>query len=287
MRREHHVTETHIAPREGLCLTSGQRMPPVGFGTWPFVRDEARLAVGQALTAGYRLIDTSEQYANEGAVGQAIDESQVSRGDVFLTSKFNVRWHGVDLVRQACAASLKRLGTDYVDLFLIHWPNPWLMRYVDAWRGLIALRAAGHARAIGVSNFLPEHIDRLIDETGVAPEVNQIELDPTLPQRHIRAYHDAHGIITQAWGPLGRDGSLLRDPIVTQLADAHGRTPAQIVLRWHIEHGIAFTVRSSNQSRIAQNIDVFGFRLGAEDLELLNTLDRGRPPGRDPNTHGH
>jgi 2,5-diketo-D-gluconate reductase A len=262
-------------------------MPQIGFGTWPLVGDEARDAVGHALAAGYRLIDTSEQYANEEAVGLAVRASGVPREQLFLTTKFNVRWHGRDLARQACDASLRRLGTDYVDLLLIHWPNPWLDRYVDAWRGLIALRDDGRVRAIGVSNFLPEHIDRLIAETGVAPEVNQIELDPTLPQTGRRAYHDANGIATEAWGPLGRDGELLRHPIVVGLAETYLRTPAQIVLRWHLEQGIAFTARSSNPSRIAQNLDLLDFELSAADLGLLDELDEGRLPTRDPTTHGH
>jgi len=274
-------------PDARLTLASGTTMPQVGLGTWPLLGDDARAAVQSALSAGYRLIDTSEQYANEEAVGQAIHASDVPRNEIFLSTKFNVAWHGFDLVAEACDAALGRLGTDYLDLFLIHWPNPWLDRYVDAWRGLIALRDQGRVRAIGVSNFLPAHIDRLLAETGVAPEVNQVELDPTLPQIELRAYHDAHGIVTEAWGPLGRDGQLLRHPVVVEIAERHGKSPAQIVLRWHIEHGLAFTARSSNPARIAQNIDLFDFHLEARDLESLAALAVGRAPQRDPETHGH
>ena len=262
-------------------------VPRVGFGTWPLRGDEARRAVGDALSLGYRLIDTAEQYGNEEEVGRAIRSSGVPREEVFVSSKFNARWHGVELVPRACDAALARLGTDYLDLFLIHWPNPWLDRYVDAWRGLIALREQGKARAIGVSNFLPIHIERLIAETGVVPEVNQIELDPTLPQTALRAYHDAHGIATQAWGPLGRDRRLLRDPVVVELAQRHAVAPAQVVLRWHLQHGMAFTARSSVREEIAQNIALSGFALDADDLELMRSLDAGRAPARDPERHGH
>jgi 2,5-diketo-D-gluconate reductase A len=262
-------------------------LPRVGFGTWPLLGDDARRAVGDALSLGYRLIDTSEQYGNEEDVGRAIRSSGVPRDEVFVSTKFNVRWHGVELAQRACDAALARLGTDYLDLFLIHWPNPWLDRYVDAWRGLIALREQGKVRAIGVSNFLPVHIDRLIAETGVVPEVNQVELDPTLPRTELRAYHEAHGIVTQAWGPLGRDGRLLRDPVVVGLARRHAVAPAQIVLRWHLEQGLAFTARSSVREEIAQNIALFDFTLDPEDLELMRSLDAGRAPARDPERHGH
>jgi 2,5-diketo-D-gluconate reductase A len=270
-----------------LTLASGVLIPQVGFGTWPLLGDAATAAVSHALSAGYRLIDTSEQYGNEEAVGEALRDSSLSRSEIFLTSMFNVEWHGVDLAQAACERALQRLGVEYLDLMLIHWPNPWLDRYVDAWRGLIAARKAGLTRAIGVSNFLPDHIDRLREETRVTPEVNQIELDPTLPQCERRAYHDAHGIVTQAWGPLGRDGRLLRDPVVIQLADRHNVAPAQIILRWHLQQGLAFTARSSDPGRIAQNMDLFGFSLTDDDVDLMGMLDVGRPPERDPSAHGH
>ena len=249
------------------------------------VGEEARRAVRCAIDAGYRLIDTSEQYGNEDAVGAAIRESSVPREELFITTKFNAEWHGERLVEEALKRATGRLGTDYVDLFLIHWPNPWLGRYVDAWRGLVKLRALGAARSIGVSNFLPSHIDALIAATGVAPAVNQIEVDPTLPRPELRAYHDRHGIATEAWSPLGRGGELLRHPIVQTLADRHDRSPAQIVLRWHIEQRNVVAVRSSNPERIAQNIDLFDFALGADELELLVRLNSGpdsRTQSRDP-----
>lgn len=270
-----------------LTLASGTVMPQVGLGTWPLTGDEARAAVRHALEVGYRLIDTAEQYDNEVAVGQAVRDSAIPREEIFLTTKFNARWHGRELAARACDNAMRRLGTDHLDLLLIHWPNPWLDRYTEAWRGLIRLRDQGHVRAIGVSNFLPAHIDRLIAETGVAPEVNQIELDPTLPQSAVRSYHDQHGIATEAWGPLGRDGRLLRDPTIVELARRHDRTPAQVILRWHLELHVAFTAGAANPQQITENIALFDFTLGPGDLDRMRRLDQGRPPARDPETHGH
>lgn len=262
-------------------------MPRVGLGTWPMVGEEARRVVGLAIEAGYRAIDTSEQYGNEVAVGAAVRAAPVPREELFVTTKLNVRWHGEEAVGTALERSLGRLGLDYVDLFLIHWPNPWEGRYVDAWRGMLRLREQGGARAVGVSNFLPEHIDALLAATGVAPEVNQIELDPTLPRDEWRAYHQLHRIHTVGWSPLGRGGDLLADPTVLSLAEEHGKSPAQIVLRWQLEKGAGFVARSGNPERIAQNIDIFDFDLGPDGMRRMRALDRGRPPARDPRTHGH
>jgi 2,5-diketo-D-gluconate reductase A len=270
-----------------LALASGTLMPRIGLGTWPMVGDEARDTVRYALSVGYRLIDTSEQYGNEEPVGRAIRESGVPREEVFLTTKFNARWHGFELVQYACDEALKRLGTDYVDLFLIHWPNPWEDRYVDAWRGLLELRAQGKARAVGVSNFKPAHLDRLLAATGAVPEVNQIELDPTLPQVQRREYHARHGIVTEAWSPLGRGGALLRHPLILQLAERHGKSPAQVVLRWHIQVGVAFVARSSSPERIAQNINILDFDLSDEEMASFAALDEEREPMRDSDSHGH
>ncbi len=268
-------------------LTGGSKMPLVGLGTWPMVGEQAREIVATAIDAGYRSIDTSEQYGNEGAVGRGVRESGIPREEIFVTTKFNAKWHGEELVGQALSGSLERLGLDYVDLFLIHWPNPWQGRYVQAWEGMLRLRDEGLVRAIGVSNFLPSHIDRLLEATSVAPEVNQIELDPTLPRREWRAYHERHGILTEAWSPLGRGGDLLADPIVLELAAQHGKSAAQVVLRWHVEIGAAFVARSTSPQRVAQNIDLFDFELGEDGLRRLAAVDRGRAPARDPETHGH
>jgi 2,5-diketo-D-gluconate reductase A len=270
-----------------VALRGGPAMPLVGLGTWQMTGRQCYRAVRYALDIGYRLIDTSEEYGNEREVGEAIRKSRVPRDDIFLTTKFNVEWHGRQLVKHAYNEALQRLVTDYVDLFLIHWPNPWLDRYVEAWEGMLDLRHSGRVRAIGVSNFLPAHIDRLLAATGEAPAVNQVELDPTLPQTHLRAYHARHGIATEAWGPLGRDGRLFHEPVIIEIAQRHSVAPAQVILRWHIEQGNAFTARSSSPERLAQNIDLFGFSLRADELEQLASLDAGRTPARDPETHGH
>jgi 2,5-diketo-D-gluconate reductase A len=262
-------------------------MPVLGLGTWPLAGKAAEAAVAAALSAGYRLIDTAEQYNNEVAVGRAIRDTGVPRDEVFLTTKFNAQWHGEELVAEAYARALERLGTSYADLLLIHWPNPWLDCYPQAWRGMIRLRDEGRVRAIGTSNFTQPHLQRVIDETGVAPEVNQVELDPTLPRTELRAFHAAHGIVTEGWGPLGRGGALLSDPVVARLARRHHRSPAQVVLRWHVQQGVVPIARSSDPARIAENVTVFDFELSAGDLERLDSLDRGRVPTRDPEEDGH
>jgi 2,5-diketo-D-gluconate reductase A len=269
-----------------LRLRGGAEMPQLGLGTWPLTGEAATRAVLDALGAGYRLLDTSEQYGNEEAVGAAIRRSGLPREEIFVTTKFNAAWHGEELATQAFERAAARLGTD-PDLLLIHWPNPWLDRYVDAWRGLITLRDRGCVRAIGVSNFAPEHIGRLIDETGEAPEVDQVELDPTLPRREWRAFHAGHGIVTQSWSPLGRAGPVLADPRVRAIAERHGRSPAQIVLRWHVQQGLAVAVGASDPREIREDIDVFGFALAPAELASLDALDEGRAPARDPEKHGH
>ena len=247
---------------------------------------QATAAVAAALRAGYRLIDTAEQYGNENGVGAAVRESEIPRDQIFVETKLNAQWHGEDLAIEGYENSLRRLGLDHADILLIHWPNPWLDRYVDAWRGLIRLRDEGRVRVIGTSNFTPAHIERLLSETGVAPEINQIELDLTLPRNEWRAFHESHGILTECWSPLGR-GALLSDPFVTTVSTRHGKTPAQVVLRWHVQLGLIPVVSTSNPAWIAENIDVFDFELTAEDLLVLEGLDHGRAPARDPENHGH
>jgi 2,5-diketo-D-gluconate reductase A len=278
-------TGEEVAPR--VALSGDSLMPALGLGTWPLVGEEARAAVATALNVGYRLIDTAEQYGNEVAVGRAIRDSGVPREEIFMATKFNARWHSEELVVEAYASALDRLETDYADLLLIHWPNPWLDRYVQAWKGMIRLRAEGRLRAIGTSNFTEGHLRRLIEETGVAPEVNQVELDPTLPRKELRAFHAVHGIVTESWGALGRGGALLSDPVVTAIARRHRKSPAQIVLRWHLQQGVVPVPRSSDPRRIAENLDAFDFELSHDDLERLDRLDQGRGPVRDPEEHGH
>jgi 2,5-diketo-D-gluconate reductase A len=259
----------------------------LGLGTWPMDDAEAEVAVVEAFTRGYRLVDTAYKYGNERGVGKGVRASGVPRSEAFVTTKLNGEWHGEREAGEALRDSLDRLGLDHVDLYLIHWPMPWQDRYVDAWRGLLRLRAEGLARAVGVSNFKPEHLERLIAETGEAPEVNQIQLDPTVARAKPRAYHSAHGIVTQSWGPLGHGRELLRDEAVGRIADRHGRTPAQVVLRWHLDLGLTAVPKTSSPERMAANLDVFGFRLTEEDLADLARLDRGEAAATDSDTTGH
>jgi 2,5-diketo-D-gluconate reductase A len=258
-----------------LPLRSGAEIPVLGIGTSPLKGAESATQVRTALEVGYRLIDTAENYRNEDAVGQALRDSGIDRSEVFITTKFNRRWHSVDGVRKAYEASLKRLGVD-VDLLLVHWPNPDQDRYVDALRGLDALFKETGLRAIGTSNFKPAHLQRVLDETGITPDVNQIQLSPYSTRAESRGYHEAHGIATESWSPLGASGDELRsDPAITAIAKVHGKSPTQIVLRWHIQLGLVVIPRSSNPSRIAENIDVFDFELSEQEMNAISELDRG------------
>ena len=262
-------------------------MPRVGLGTSPMTNEEAAVAVLEAIGLGYRLIDTAFNYNNEEGVGRAIAASEVAREELFVTSKFNAESHGVDLVREAWAGSVKRLGLDYLDLLLIHWPNPSRNRYVDAWRGLIKLRDEGLVRSIGVSNFKPGHIDRLIEQTGVAPEVNQVQLNPHLSREGTRSYDAQHGIVTESWSPIGAGGGLLQEPAILELAARHRRTPAQIVLRWHLVLGLVVIPKTSSGERMAENLDVFDFALTGQEIAMLSSLDRGEAAAVDSDAFGH
>jgi 2,5-diketo-D-gluconate reductase A len=268
-----------------VTLSGGAAMPRVGLGTSPMGDAEAERAVSQALDLGYRLIDTAENYRNETGVGRALKGAP--RDEVFVTSKFNKRWHSVDGVRTAFEASAERLGVEYLDLLLIHWPNPDQDRYVDAWQGLIALREAGLVRAIGTSNFKPAHLQRLIDETGVAPEVNQVQLSPVWAKQAEQEFHEGHGIVTEAWSPLGRGTDLLDEPTVRQIAEEHGKTPAQVVLRWETQQGVIPIPKSANQARLEQNLAVFDFDLTDAQLTALTALDGTARPAADSDRTGH
>lgn len=268
-------------------LVNGARMPRFGLGTWPMDDEQAERAVAHALDTGYRLIDTAENYGNEVGVGRGIAASSVPRSDVFVTTKFNRHWHSVDGARRAFEASAERLGVDYVDLLLIHWPNPHQDRYVEAFRGLVELLREGLVRAVGTSNFTPTHLRRVMTETGVVPDVNQIQLHPWAPRPRERAFHAEHGIATESWSPLSRADQLLAEPVVTELAERHGRTPAQIVLRWHVELGLVVVPKSGDPDRIRRNIDVFDFSLTPEEVASITALDRGQRPEPDPEVFGH
>lgn len=271
-----------------IPLAHGPAMPQLGLGTFPMDDAQVERAVATAIEAGYRLFDTAENYGNERGVGRGMRASGLPREELFVTTKFNRKWHGVDLVADACARSLERLGLDYLDLFLIHWPNPDQDRYVQAWEGLIRLHERGLVRAIGTSNFKIPHLQRIIDATGVAPDVNQIELNPLHVREAVRDFHRQHGIVTESWAPIGgRGNAVLDEPIIRRLAEQRGKTPAQIVLRWHIELGIVTIPKSSNPERIRQNIDIFDFSLSRDEVASISALDRGEEGAADSDTFGH
>ena len=271
-----------------LPLRNGADIPVLGLGTSPLVGGESVRQVRTALEAGYRLIDTAENYRNEDAVGQAIRESGIDRSEIFITTKLNRRWHSIDGVREAYGASLQRLGVDYIDLMLVHWPNPDQDRYVDAARGLQAILDDGGLRAIGTSNFKPAHLQRVQEETGIIPDVNQIQLSPYSTRSDAREYHSEHDIVTESWSPLGASSDALRnDPLITSIANDHGKSPTQIVLRWHVQLGLVVIPRSSHSGRMAENIDIFDFELTEEEMSKISSLDRGESVVTDSDQFGH
>lgn len=263
---------TQLHPHPTLALNDGRSIPQLGLGVWRTPADETAQAVKAALGAGYRHIDTAAIYGNEAGVGEGLRASGVPRGDVFITTKLWNAEQGLDTTLRAFDASMKLLGLEQLDLYLIHWPCPARGLYVDTWRAFVRLQAEGRVRSIGVSNFEPEHLDRLVQETGVKPVLNQIELHPRFQQHALRDYHAAHGIATQAWSPLGQ-GQLLADPAIVAIARKHGKTPAQVIVRWHIEMGHVVIPKSVNAGRIAENADVFGFTLDAGDMAAIAGLD--------------
>ncbi|MDB1090315.1 aldo/keto reductase [Streptomyces sp. ACA25] len=265
-----------------VTLNNGVEMPRLGFGVWQIPDDEAAAAVGRALEAGYRSIDTAAVYRNEKGTGKAVNDSGIPREELFLTTKLWNGDQGYDSALRAFDTSLDKLGLDYVDLYLIHWPTPMYDTYVETWKALEKLYTEGRVKAIGTSNFKPAHLQRLFDETSVTPAVNQIELHPNFPQDEARAFHAAHGIVTEAWSPIGQGKGLLEDPRLGKLAEKHGRTPAQVVLRWHLQTGNVVIPKSVTPSRIRENIEVFDFELDAEDLQVIAGLDTGTRLGADP-----
>ncbi|MFK0136291.1 aldo/keto reductase [Streptomyces murinus] len=267
-----------------IILNNGVEMPQVGFGVWQVPDDEAERAVGTALEAGYRSIDTAAAYGNEEGTGRAIAACGLPREDIFVTTKLWNSDQGYDATLRAFDTSLGKLGLDHLDLYLIHWPLPARDTYVDTYKALEKLYADGRVRAIGVSNFLPEHLRRLAEETSVIPAVNQIELHPHLQQHAAREYHAEQGIRTEAWSPLGQGKGLLEVPAIVAIAQKHNRTPAQVVLRWHVQQGTIVIPKSVTPSRIKENIEVFDFSLDAEDLAAIGALNEDRRIGPDPAT---
>ncbi|MFD9667819.1 aldo/keto reductase [Rhodococcus sp. NPDC059968] len=270
-----------VASAPTVNLSGSVSMPRLGLGTWPMKDAEAERAVESALTQGYRLVDTAAAYGNEAAVGRGVRQSGLPREEVFVTTKLHNCDHGYDNALRAFDRSSDELGLDYLDLYLIHWPMPFLDRYVETWRALAKLQEDGRIRAIGVSNFKPAHLDRLIAETGIVPAVNQIELNPRTNRPEERAYHREQGIVTESWSPLGPGTDLLEIPAITDLARKYGKQPGQVVLRWHMDLGLVATPKSANPGRIAANIDVFDFALTADEVDSITALDTGSVPPVD------
>jgi 2,5-diketo-D-gluconate reductase A len=268
-----------------LNLSDGRAIPQLGLGVYKVSDAEATEAVSIALDAGYRHVDTAAFYENEAGVGLAVRESDVDRHEVFVASKVWQNDHGYDETRRAFDTSLQKLGFDYLDLYLIHWPAPRQDRYVETWRALESLKADGVVRSIGVSNFHPHHLERLAQESSEVPVINQVELHPWLQQAEVRAYDAAHGIATEAWSPLAR-GRILDDETLAALAAKHDRTPAQIVLRWQLDLGNVVIPKSITPERIRQNIDVCDFALDDDDRARIAALDSGYRTGKDPDELG-
>jgi 2,5-diketo-D-gluconate reductase A len=278
---------THATSVPALPFHDGRSIPQLGLGVWQVADDIAAQVVQDAISCGYRHVDTARIYDNEAGVGAGIRASGVARDELFVTTKlWNDEQGDVDVVRSALEASLGRLELDAVDLYLIHWASPARNLYVESWRALVQLREEGLARSVGVSNFPVEHLERAIEATGAVPVINQVELHPYFQQRELRAVHERLGIVTESWSPLGQGGELLADPVIGRIAAEHGVTPAQVVIRWHLQQGLVTIPKSSNAGRIAENFDVFGFELDEFQLAAMETLDRG-PAGRigpDPAT---
>nr|WSZ97189.1 aldo/keto reductase [Streptomyces sp. NBC_00857] len=266
-----------------VTLNNGVTMPQLGFGVFQVPDDETTAAVGSALEAGYRSIDTAAIYGNERGVGRALADSGIPREELFVTTKLWNDDQGYDATLAAFDASLEKLGLDHVDLYLIHWPTPARDRYLDTWRAFEKLLADGRTRAIGVSNFQVPHLQRLLEHTGITPVVNQVELHPALQQSELRAFHAEHGIATEAWSPLAQ-GAVLGDQAIVDIADKHGVSPAQVVLRWHLQTGNVVIPKSVTPKRIRQNLDVFGFELSDDAIAAIAGLDTGTRTGPDPDS---
>jgi 2,5-diketo-D-gluconate reductase A len=271
-----------------IMLNNGRTIPQLGFGVFLVKPEDTVEAVTQALQAGYRHIDTAQMYGNERGVGEAIAKSGLDRGDVFVTSKLANDSHRPDDARRAFAGSLDALGSDYLDLFLIHWPLPTRYDgdYVSTWQVLEEFYRDGRARSIGVSNFQPHHLRRLHNECEITPAADQIEVNPYLTQQGVREFCAEHQIAIEAWSPLARGGDLLRDPVVVSIAEAAGKTPAQVVLRWHIQRGDIIFPKSVTAARIRENIDIFDFELSGQDHEAITSLNRNQRTGPDPDKFG-
>lgn len=267
------------------ALADGNTIPAIGLGTYGLNDQSGVDAIVSAIHDGYRLIDTAYNYGNEEVVAEAIRRSEVDRSDLFVTTKLPGRHHGTEETLASFEQSRRRLDLDWVDLYLIHWPNPRRDRYVDSWRSMIKLKERGVVRSIGVSNFTPAMLDRLDAETGLMPVVNQVELHPYFPQAELRAYHAEHSIRTESWSPLAKRSELLAEPVIGEVAARHSTSPAQVVLAWHLALGAVPIPKSADAERRRQNLDVFDIELEPAEVEAISGLERGRLWGADPDVH--
>jgi 2,5-diketo-D-gluconate reductase A len=274
-----------LAPR--IRLNDGNSIPQIGLGTWPLDDREVADAIVAATGVGYRHIDTAAKYGNERGVGAGILNSGVPRDQLFVTTKLDGAFQGDDRADAGLTASLERLGTDYVDLLLIHWPLPQRDEYISTFRTFARLQQQGRVRSIGVSNFKPAHLERLIAETGITPAVNQIELNPYVVREEQRAVNEGLGIVTESWSPLAPDTALLTDARILRIAGEHGVTPGQVVLRWHVQQGLVAIPKSRTPERLAQNLEVFDFELSDADLSTIAEFSRGADAGVDSDVSGH
>lgn len=288
------MTEETITPpgpsaNSRLQLLNGHSMPRIGLGTWPMLDAECEQAVRCAVQTGYRLVDTAVQYRNEEAVGRGIRTAGVPREQLFISSKFNKESHSIEGVRRAYDESLRKLGVDYLDMFMCHWPVPAQGSYVEAWKGLVTLLEEGAVKAIGVSNFKPGHLQKIIDATGVVPDVNQIQLSPALARTEPRAVHRELGILTQSWSPIGRESGLRGNPLVVAIARRLNRSPAQVLLRWHVQQELVPIPQASDPAWLRENVSAFDFTLTAADMDDLAGLDLGESAARDSDApeNGH
>ncbi len=266
-----------------LPIAPSERIPQLGFGVFQVPPKETEVAVAEALSAGYRHIDTAAAYRNEGGVGQALHASGIDRDELFVTTKCWNDDQGYEQAKRACRASLERLELNHLDLYLIHWPVPAHDQYVETWKAFVELQSEGLVRSIGVSNFQPEHLERVIAETGVTPAINQVELHPHFQQVGLRREHERLGVLTEAWSPLGQ-GLELDDPAIVEIAEAHGKTPAQTIIRWHVQLGNVVIPKSATPARIRENFEVFDFELSGEQMDAIAALDAGTRIGPDPAT---
>lgn len=274
-----------LRPAPSVGLADGHTIPALGLGTYGMDGDEGAAQVARAIESGYRLLDTALNYGNEGAVGEAIRRVDVPRDELVVTTKLPGRHHGYEEALASFEESRATLGVDVVDLYLIHWPLPRVDKYVDAFRAFVKLQEDGLVRSVGVSNFTEAHLQRLADETGVVPVVNQVELHPYFPQAELRAVHERMGIVTESWSPLAKQSELLTESVVTEIARAHGKTPTQVVLRWHVQLGAVPVPKSADPGRQRENLDVFDFELTEAEVVAISGLERGRLWDGDPETH--